>query len=265
MEWFAHSGSCRFCRTGAYNLCERIERTSGGSHSGFAEYVVAHVSSLFKVPEGISASEAAMIEPLAVAVRAHGRAMGNAGGTLLVMGAGTIGLLVTAVGKIFGSARVITAARYPHQAERAAKWGADAVVLPGKTGIEARVWELTAGAWADAVVETTASASGLAAAVACVRPAGRVALVGGFHKPREVDLKRVVDNEITLTGCLCYSYTGLQRDFDAAIDLIASRRLDAGALITHRFPLTEIEKALAAAADKGGGSIKVQVYNSAVL
>ena len=69
-ECFSHCGKCRFCKVGKYNLCENLRGTSGGDHSGFAEYVIAHSSSMFHFPESLSFEQGAMIEPLAVSYRA---------------------------------------------------------------------------------------------------------------------------------------------------------------------------------------------------
>lgn len=257
MEWFSHCGSCRFCRVGAYNLCDSLARTSGASHAGFAQYVVAHQSSLFSIPKEISFEEGALVEPLAVAYRAVRRCDVDPAGTLLVIGSGTIGLLAVAAAKALGTGRIICSARHDHQAAKAEELGADQVHRsgPGSAANEDR--GIAAGA--DAVVETTATPGGLAEALQAVRKGGTVVLVGGFVAPVEADLKKVVDNELTVRGSFCYGFSGMKRDFASSIDLIASRRVNAGSLVTHRFDLVDIEKAFAAALDKRSGSIKVEI------
>jgi L-iditol 2-dehydrogenase len=262
MEWFSHCGTCRFCRTGRYNLCDDLQRTSGKSHAGFAEYVIAHQSSLFKVPDALSFEEGALVEPLSVSYRAVRRCEEEARGTLLVTGSGTIGLLAVAAAKSLGTAAVICTARHDHQATMAAQLGADHVLHEGSgpaAGASEELMTLTAGAGADAVIETTASAAGLQDAFTSVRRGGCVVLVGGFREPFALDLKRVVDNEIRILGSLCYSTSGMKRDFDWAMELIASKKVPAHRLVTHRFPLGEIARAFEVAADKDTGSIKVQI------
>ena len=263
MEWFSHCGHCRFCRTGRYNLCDTLQRTSGKSHAGFAEYVIAHQSSLFKMPDSLSFEEGALVEPLSVSYRAVRRCGEEARGTLLVTGSGTIGLLAVATAKTLGTTSVICTARHDHQASMAGQLGADHVLRGEKQGsgegIGEEVMSLTAGSGADAVIETTASPAGLRDAFASVRRGGCVVLVGGFREPLALDLKRVVDNEIRIFGTFCYGTSGMKRDFDWSIELIASKKVPVHRLVTHRFPLADIARAFEVSADKDTGSIKVQI------
>lgn len=263
MEWFSHCGKCHFCRTGRYNLCDNLQRTSGKSHAGFAEYVIAHQSSLFKVPDALSFEEGALVEPLAVSYRAVRRCEQDAHGTILVTGSGTIGLLAVAVAKALGTTSVIATARHEHQAAMAAELGANHVLrAPGSGSGESAgeaVMSLTDGAGADAVIETTASPGGIQDAFASVRKGGCVVLVGGFRAPLALDLKRVVDNEIRIFGSLCYSYSGMKRDFEWSMELIGSKKVPVRKLVTHRFPLSDIARAFEVAADKDTRSIKVQI------
>jgi L-iditol 2-dehydrogenase len=152
---------------------------------------------------------------------------------------------------------VIASARHDHQVLMASQMGADSVVK--ETDVADAVRTLTAGAGADAVIETTASAEGLSDAFSAVRRGGIVVLVGGFHGPVELDLKRVVDNEIRIVGSFCYGMNGMQRDFEWSITLAASRKVRVDKLVTHRFPLGEIARAFEVAADKATRSIKVQI------
>lgn len=259
VECTSHCGQCRFCRTGMYNLCERRRGASGGSHAGFAECVVAHASALVPVPESMSADDAMMIEPLAVSHRAFHRSRATYQDTLLVIGAGTIGLLAVATAKAAGVGQVLACARHEQQANLAGELGADRVIRVADQEVNPEVRQLTGGLGADAVIETTASTSGVNGALRAVRNGGAVVLVGGFHGAQEVNLGRIVGGETCVTGSACYGYSGMKRDFEWSIELISSGRVQAGRLITHRFPLAEIGTAFETAADKGTGSVKVQV------
>jgi len=259
VECSSHCGQCRFCLTGQYNHCERRGSASGGSHAGFAEYVVAHASTLFSVPDALSADEAMMIEPLAVSLRAFHRSRANYQDTLLVVGSGTIGLLAVATAKAAGVRCVIASARYDFQADLALELGADRVIRVPAQDVSDEVRQWTDGVGADTVIETTASQSGVNDALRSARNGGTVVLVGGFHKPLEVDLGRIVGGEVHVTGSNCYAYSGLRTDFDWSIELISSGKVHADKLITHRFPLADIGAAFETAADKATGSVKVQV------
>jgi threonine dehydrogenase-like Zn-dependent dehydrogenase len=90
-----------------------------------------------------------------------------------------------------------------------------------------------------------------------------VVLVGGYHKPLTVDLSRIVWPEVMITGSNCYGYSGLQTDFQMAIDLIAGGKVDVTKIVTHRLPLQAITQAFAIAADKSLGAVKVHLVNQA--
>ncbi|MBT3377401.1 MAG: alcohol dehydrogenase catalytic domain-containing protein [Lentisphaerae bacterium] len=259
VEYASHCGQCRFCRTGRYNHCERRRAASGGTHAGFAERVVAHASALYPVPEHMSPDDAMMIEPLAVSHRAFHRSRATYQDTLLVIGSGTIGLLAVATAKAAGIGQVIACARHNCQAELAEKLGADCVIRVPDQDVNAEVRQLTKGLGASAVIETTASQAGVNDALRTAANGGTIVLVGGFHKPLEVNLGRIVGGEIYVTGSNCYGYSGTRTDFDWSAELISSGRVQAGKLITHRFPLADIGAAFETAADKTTGSVKVQV------
>lgn len=261
VECFSHCGECRFCKVGKYNLCENSRGASGGNHSGFAERVIAHSSSLLSFPESFSFEDAAMIEPLAVSYRAFRRSEADCQDTVLVVGSGTIGLLAIAAAKTSGVRQLIASARYDHQADMAKSLGADRVIRVPNQDVREAVLKVTDGLGADAVVETTASAGGLKDALTAVRKSGSIALVGGFYKPLEVHLGRIVGGEIRVTGSSCYGYSGMRKDFEWSMDLISSGEIPVNKLITHRFPLDDIQKAFEIAADKKTGSIKVMVYS----
>src|SRR5207244_3123696 len=118
---------------------------------GFAEYVAAPAHLLFPMPDRMTWEQGALIEPLAVSVRAVGLAGVEAGDTVAVLGAGSIGLTAILAARAAGAARVIATARYPHQAEAAHRCGAtDLVQTPGQT-LSVEVKRLTEGRGVDVV------------------------------------------------------------------------------------------------------------------
>ena len=261
VECFSHCGECRFCEVGMYNLCKNRRGASGGGHSGYAEYVLAHSSSVIHFPEDMSFEDGVMIEPLAVSYRAFRRSEADAQDALLVIGSGTIGLLAVASAAASGVRQVIAAARYDHQADMAAELGADHVIRVPEQNTREEVMKVTDGAGVDVVIETTASASGFSDTTSAVRRGGSVVLVGGYHKPLDIHLGRVVNDEIRFTGSSCYGYSGMRKDFEWSADLISSGRVPVSKLVTHRFPLDEVGKAFETAADKKTGSIKVLIHS----
>jgi L-iditol 2-dehydrogenase len=259
-ECFQHCGHCLYCQTGKYNLCDALSSRSGRYHSGFAEYVVAHNASIFPLPDSVDDVEGAFVEPLAVAHRVFRKTALGLTDSLLIVGGGTIGLLVLAVARASGLARALVAARYEAQIRAARELAAAAVLSASGAQAQREILDLTGGRGADGAVVTTSSPEGMELALRSVRKSGRVVVAGGFSGPIPADFKRVVDGELELVGSSCYAYTGGQKDFTAAIELISDGRVEVRRLLTHEFPLSRIAEALAAAADKNTGSLKVQVY-----
>ena len=121
------------------------------------------------------------------------------------------------------------------------------------------VKEWTEGLGAECVIETVGGASNFDAALSCIQKRGTVVLVAGYFEPLEVDIRRIVGTEAVVTGSNCYGYSGREKDFDAAIELIASGQVDPTKIVTHRYDLGEIVEAFRVAADKKSGSVKVHV------
>lgn len=262
VECFSHCEKCVYCRTGAYNLCLNRGGSSGGKHSGFAEYGIAHFSSLYVLSESLSFEEGVLVEPLAVSLRTLCQAQTTHHDTVLILGSGSIGLLCLAAAKAIGVRQTIISTKYEHQAQMAQQLDADHVIKIKEQNLLQQVRRITNNLGADVVIETIASPENFDDALSAVRSRGRVVLVGGYHKPLEVNIGRIVGSEVTLVGSNCYAYSGIQTDFEASIDLITSGKISAMELVTHRFPLTEIAEAFRVAADKNSGSIKVIVNPS---
>jgi L-iditol 2-dehydrogenase len=258
LECFTHCGKCTYCGEGHYNHCEQRGWFCKESHGGFAEFTSVHKSSIFKLPGSLSFEHGALIEPLAVSHRAVAQSGVGPADSLAIIGGGTIGQFCLAVAKAVGIADVTITTKYDHQAELAVSLGADHVVDVREGGLR-QFAQQTHSPGMDAVIETVGSSSGFDDALASIRQRGTVVLVGGYHKPLEVNLGPIVGKEPILTGSNCYGYSGLKTDFDAALELIVSGKVDASKLVTHRFPLEAITEAFEIAADKHSGSVKVQV------
>src|SRR5690606_36243284 len=123
-------------------------------HGGFAEYATVHHSSLFKLPASMSFEEGALVEPLAVGVRAVAQARANYQDRVLVIGGGTIGLLTLAVAKAAGVKEALITVKYPQQAQLAAELGADHVIDITQNDVKEFVAKHTGGIGVDAVFET---------------------------------------------------------------------------------------------------------------
>jgi len=269
---------CPACARGDYNLCSRF--TEGALSPGIAhgtcrdvggswgEVMVAHRSRLVSVPASVSDEQAVMVEPLAIAVHAVARFISEDAGTVLVLGAGTIGLCaVAALRSLRPAARSVVLARYAHQAELARALGAADVLVPPRGGQYQAIADLTGArllrpllgppvltGGVDATLECVGSARSIDDALRLTRAGGTVVVVGLAALPRGVDWTPIWLRELRVQGTAYYAQERVGdhqvRSMQLAMDLLASGRVDLRPLITHRFPLAEWRQAVAVALDK---------------
>ena len=255
--WGAACGDCPDCAAGQPFHCQgRRERRRGGA---FAELVRRKPEGLFKLAEGMTAEQGALVEPLAVGVHAVRWARMRPGAKVCVVGAGTIGLMTLIAAEALGAGQVHVLARHDHQAELASALGAASVVRgEGEAAIGA-VREATGGG-ADLVVETVGGhADTVNEAWELARIQGTVAVLGIFPERVPVDLLRPVIRELWATFPICYGVVDGRYDFDVAIELIAAGKAPVERLVTHRLPLDEAPEGFRIAADKSTRSVKVHL------
>jgi threonine dehydrogenase-like Zn-dependent dehydrogenase len=261
IEPLRYCGECEHCLGGAHNQCEEGGFFIGKEDGGFGELMIAPAMACHPVPDGVTLEEAALGEPLAVAIHAIRQARVGSGLSVGVIGAGTIGLLAVAAARAAGAGTIIASARHPHQAKAARLAGADAI-LPTEGDAFVSAAEEACPGGVDVVVETVGGSSEpVAQAMALARKRGTVVFLGGFPGPIEMDPRTIVYKELHVIGSFTYARPGpgLRSDFQLALDWMAARRVDVAAIITHRLPLDEIQRAHEIAADKSSGSIKVVV------
>jgi threonine dehydrogenase-like Zn-dependent dehydrogenase len=252
-------GTCAFCRAGQPFHCP--SRNDPPRRGGaFAELLTRQVAGLYPLPPGVTAEQGALVEPLAVGVHAIRWARMAEGASVVVIGAGTIGLMTLLAARALGAGAVHVLARHDHQATLASALGATTVLRAEGREAIAAVRDLTGGAGADLVVETVGGHSDTVnLAWELARIQGTVAVLGIFSGRVPIDLLRPVVRELWATFPICYGVIDDRHDFDVAIDLIASGRAPVERLVTHRFPLQAAPEAFRTAADKATGSVKVQL------
>ena len=264
---------CPACARGEKGGCERITfghlrpgLQTGYCHDtggGWSEELVVHDSQIHLVPVQLSDEAAVMVEPTACAVHAALKGDVTPGERVVVIGAGTLGLTLTAALRHFAlPGTLIVAAKYSHQRELARQLGADIVVAPEELtrttrrvsrslAITARSRErLTGGA--DVVFDCVGSSSSLAQSLALVRPRGRIVLVG-MPAPQRIDLAPLWQREITLIGAYAYGTEhlpeGPRPTFELAFDLVESAMLER--LVSAHYPLERYEDAIGHAGTAG--------------
>lgn len=237
-----------------------------GTGGGWGEEFVAHPSQLHQIPDALSNEAAVMLEPAAGGVHAAARARID-GGTVVVLGAGTMGLVTIAAIRAFTNAETVVAvAKYPVQKSFAKELGADVVVAPSEIARAVRritgcrmIGENLAGG-ADVTIDAIGNSASIEQSIGITRPRGRVIMVGMPGKVN-IDLTALWHRETELVGAYTYG-TDTWTDgttvssFQRAIELAGSA--DLGRLVSAKYPLDRYKDAIAHAAQAGArGSVKV--------
>ncbi len=244
---------CAYCRTGQYQLCARRVLLGTFAPGGLAQYVAVAAYTLYPLPDDLDFEMGALVEPLAVAVHGLHLVGLSVGERVLVLGSGSIGLLAVLAARAAGAGEVIVTYRHEHQAKAALAAGASRAVKAEEAGGLDKEG-------IDVVVETVGGgAPTLGQALGLVRPGGRIAVLGLFTQPVQVNALALMLKEARLAGGITYCRPGQHSDFDVAIGILRADPERARALVSHRFSLEEAAEAFAVAADKSSGSIKVQV------
>jgi len=267
------SPPCSSCAAGRTGNCQNL--ALGGlepglqtgyctdTGGGWSTALVAHRSQLHAVPDGMSDEAAVMVEPTACAVHAARRPDVDQPSTVVVLGAGTLGLCtIAAVRSYLRPGTLIASAKHPQQRRMALELGADVVVEPGEIRRAVRRTSRSAmvgasvGEGAEVVFDCVGSETSVDDALAVVRPRQQVVLVG-MPGRIAVDLTGLWHKEIRLIGAYAYGVesTG-ERTFDLAFQLVESAGL--GRLVSAAYPLDRYREAIDHAANAGSrGAVKV--------
>jgi L-iditol 2-dehydrogenase len=250
-------GVCQKCVEGRYNLCENygkagLHRQYGHSYQGAdATYVVHGVKTIFRLPDGLSFEEGALIDPASIALHVANRGGIRPGDTVAITGAGAIGLLAADAAMVRGAARVILTGRNPLRLAKAKAMGYEALDDTAED-VVAIVRERTGGLGADVVLECAGVPATFRQAIAMLRRGGRCAAVGIPTEGVEIDMQRLVLDELELVGSRATA--GEMRH---VIPLVEQGRIRIREVMTHTFPLTEYDTALATFNDRSSGAIKI--------
>lgn len=255
-------GQCRYCRRGDYHLCAELGRRGGKQiHStGFAEYSLEDAAKVFPLPDHVSIEDASILDVYSCGVHALHLAPVTPMDSVVIYGAGAIGLTAAEVYAQAGARQVIVLANRPHTLAAAETLGMKAVDVTAGDPVEA-VQDLTGGQGAEVVVEAVGGRGAtFASALQMTATAGRVVFIGMYSQPQALDMRLIHRREVSLHPCWSYALWNGVPEFKLALDMLADGRLQPQVLITHRFSLDEIATGFAAADDKGSSkAIKVVI------
>ncbi len=254
-------GRCAACAAGHPDACAAPLSHGFSAHGAYAEYMVSLARGCTPIPPGVSAVEAAVAQPAAIANHAVAtRAHIQAGETVLVQGCGPIGLGAMLLAKL-GGARVFSTDVVGYRRELARELGADRVFDAHGEDVPAAVMELTRGRGVDKVIECVGGDQDetLPQAVGCVRSGGLVTVVGSFAHDRAtlpiVDFKF---GEKAVVGS-----QGMPEGYEPIFALLLERKLDLLRLVSHRLPLARLEDGLKLMDAKAERVMKVVITDSA--
>lgn len=230
---------CRQCTAGRYNLCPHIEFYATPPVDGaFCRYVTIDAEMAHPVPDSVSDEAAALLEPLSVAIAAMRKARVVPGSSILIAGAGPIGVMCAQTARAFGAARIVMSDPIAQRRERAARFGATELLDPTNDDVAQLDPQV------DAFVDASGAPPAVVSGIRAVGPAGRVVLVGMGAENYALPVSYVQNMEITLTGVFRYSDT-----WPAAIHLAATGAVDLDAMVTGRYDLDHVAEALDADTD----------------
>lgn len=228
-----------FTRRGMYNLSDHrvvlgVSCDDYRRHGAFAEYVVVPKHILYRLPEQVSYTQAAMAEPVAVALHAVSLGQPRIHDSAVVVGAGMIGLFVIQLLKVAGCSPIIAIDRDDDKLQLAAKLGATHCMQSTSPELEEAVLDLTDGRGADQVYEAVGISETVQRAIGSVRKGGTVTLLGNLAAEIDFPLQSVVTRQIKVQGscAICGEYP-------AVLELIASGKVNVDALISAEASLSE--------------------------
>ena len=247
-------GECYNCRHGRYNICSNLRVIGCQTTGAMGEYIVVPAEKTLRLPDGVSWVQGALAEPLAVGVRAARRAEFEPGANVLILGAGTIGLMTLQAAKAMDAGTVMVSELLQERLTLAERLGADVLVNPSEVDLLDAVTETFGERRADVILECVGVGATVRDAISVARKGTRIVIAGVFEEDVSVSMGLVQDHELELIGTLMY----LDDDFPAALRLLAKGKVQAEPLVSHRFPLEKAADAFEVA-DKRNGALKVLI------
>ena len=233
---------CAFCQLGAYAQCVAYDYLGSRSDGGFAEFVRAPQANLLPLPEGVSLLDAALTEPAAVALHAMRQGQVQPGDTVAILGTGPIGMVLAQWARILGAGRVLLVDIDPQKLGMARELGLGETFNAREGDPVAWTQEVTLKRGVDVVVEAAGASATFEQALRMARPLGQVVIMGnpaGNVVLPQATVSQVLRKELTIRGTWNSVHAELPvNEWRVVLQMLAARRLNLHALITHRVPLS---------------------------
>jgi L-iditol 2-dehydrogenase len=258
---------CAYCLNDNFSMCEvykNITTTAGFAPSGggFAEYVrvpghIVQHGGLIPIPPDVTFEQASFVEPTNCCLKAVRKAEIAPGQTVLITGAGPIGLMFIMLVRYFG-ARAIATDLLPSRIEKALAVGAEAAFDARDPELQAKIRRMTQGMGVDTSLLAVPSEKAFFQALDCTRKGGKILFFAEFPDEVEIPINPNIlyRREIDLMG----SYSSSYRVQQLAADIVFNRRIDVDALISDRYPLKDLAAAVEQAVAPTPDTYKILVY-----
>lgn len=252
---------CKFCKEGRYNLCnEMVFCATPPVHGNLRRFYKHAADFCFKLPDHVTLAEGALMEPLSVGVHACKRANIGIGSKVLILGAGSIGLLTLLVAKAMGASRIVITDLAQSRLNLAKKLGADETLLMRKDGpeTEAEIVKKIHDAFGEAPdksIDASGAQSSIRLAILATRSGGVAVLVGMGAPEVQVPLINALIREVDIRGVFRYA-----NDYADALELLASGKINVKPLITHNYKLEDTVRAFETAKSGKDDVVKVMIH-----
>jgi L-iditol 2-dehydrogenase len=250
--------TCHYCLHEHHTLCKQFRETNFDP-GGFAEYIripalnVKH--SMHKVPEKLSYEQAAMAEPVACCLRGIRLAKIQPGDSVLVMGAGQIGIIHSQLAKSFMAGKIMVSDISEFRLNKALELGANYAINVAREDLQERVMEITGGKGADTIIIAAGVSSLLTTAVNCVNRGGKIICFAPFDKNPNVSInaRRFFEDEISIIG----TYSSMSYEYGPVLNMIKEGVINVDAMITHSLKLENLQEAIQIASNPDEEYLKI--------
>lgn len=260
---------CAYCMNDNFSMCDvykNVTTTAGflPSGGGFADYVkvpghIVRHGGLIPIPDDVTFEQASFVEPTNCCLKAVKKAQVAPGQTVLVTGAGPIGLMFIMLVRYFGG-RAIATDLIPSRLERAIQVGAEAAFDARDSELPAKIQALTGGMGVDTTLLAVPSDKAFFQALDCTRKGGKILFFAEFPDELEIPINPNVlyRREIDLMG----SYSSSYRLQALSADIVFNKRIDVDALVSDRYPLSDLTAAVEKAVNPTPETFKILIYPS---
>lgn len=250
-----YCGKCKYCRKGMLHFCENHQALGVTMNGGFAEYSIVPVSQIYKLPADFDLSEAAFAEPLSCCLRGIQQAEIKTGDSVVIIGGGSIGLMMLQLAKLSGASKVILLEPFKNKRDLALKLGADLTLDPSDPNSTKELIEFTNGG-ANVAIECVGKSKTVEVSINLVDKGGTVVIFGlaPVDEIAKINLAKLFKKEIRIHNSFLNPFT-----FETAVNLLISKKLNVADLISSQIPLKNINEIFSSI--NHSADIKIQVTN----